>query len=289
MQVAKQPTQSLKIYKAGVDILEIEKTCELKKLDFFNSVYAIEKIKDRKDKPGFAELLGQVLVKISVLAGIKNEIDDFTKQDISKMIFNAFNELSLEEIYKAFELERYGLYEDKTDHFQLFDANYISEILKKYKKWKIKEKQLLNFQAPKIEMENKEIEKESIKNEFLKQIFDDLKTNGYSSNIWLCWEKDLATKELTEFAKKVNATVTNSEKKEMYAREQQLYLQEINAENKSRRTHSTKWTVENATKQIKKGQKINSVVNRCRCLIGSKYLKDYLTDFEEFKKQIDEN
>lgn len=87
------------------------------------------------------------MVKISVLAGIKNEIDDLTKQDISKMIVSAYAELAIEEIYKAFELERYGVYEEKTEHFQMFDSNYISTVLKKYKNWKINEKKILNFQV----------------------------------------------------------------------------------------------------------------------------------------------
>jgi hypothetical protein len=46
----------------------------------------------------------------------------------------------------------------------------------------------------------------------LRKIFDELNLKGYSSSIWLCWEKDMKTKELTEFAKRVNATVTNAEK-----------------------------------------------------------------------------
>ena len=74
----------------------------------------------------------------------------------------------------------------------------------------------------------------------------------------------------------------------MYAIEQDLYLQNIKLEAQTSRMQSAKWVVENATKQIKNNQKINTVINRCRCLIGSKYLKDYLTDFEEFKKQIDD-
>ncbi len=148
MQVASQQKPSLKIYRAGNDIFEIETICELKKLDFFDAVYSIQKIRDRKYQGNWKDILGSVLVKISVFAGIKNEIDSFTKQDISKMITTTYSDLALEEIYKAFELERYGVYEAKTEHFQMFDSNYISEILKKYKKWKLTEKNKLNFEVP---------------------------------------------------------------------------------------------------------------------------------------------
>ena len=120
------------------------------------------KIKEISKEPRFNDLLGAMFTKISVLAGIKGEIDQFTKQDISKMILSTFKELSLEELHKAFELERYGVYDDKTDHFQLFDANYISQILKKYKKWKAKERLELNISQPVLEIKISEVEKSEL-------------------------------------------------------------------------------------------------------------------------------
>ena len=138
MQVANQQKQSLITSRGGNDISEIETICELSKVKFFDVVYSVEKIKDRKYQPNFKMLLGAVLTKISILAGIKNEIDQFTKQDLIKMLTTSFGEISVEEIYKAFELERYGNYETRTEHFQQFNAEYISEVLKKYKVWKVR-------------------------------------------------------------------------------------------------------------------------------------------------------
>lgn len=51
------------------------------------------------------------------------------------MIQTMFKSLSLEEIDYAFKLERYGVYEYKTEHYQLFNAEYVSTVLNKYKKW----------------------------------------------------------------------------------------------------------------------------------------------------------
>ena len=99
---------------------------------FFDIVYNSEKIKDLKDDQYFSGHLGIILLKICALSGIKSVIDDFTKKDIINMIFTRFKHFSTADIWKAFELERYGAYESKTDHFQLFDTNYISEVLKKY-------------------------------------------------------------------------------------------------------------------------------------------------------------
>jgi hypothetical protein len=46
------------------------------------------------------------------------------------MILSACADLTIEEIYKAFELERYGSYELKTDHYGLFNAEYVAAVIK---------------------------------------------------------------------------------------------------------------------------------------------------------------
>lgn len=151
-----------KIYKGGQTIEEIESNCNVAKNEFLKKTYEIQSIRDRKNEDGFDSLLAFCLVKINALGGFKGEIDDFAKQDIRKMILSQFSELSIEEIYKAFELERYSAYDIKTEHFQLFDANYISTILKKYKNWKIDQKRIFNISAPKLENEISEQQKEQI-------------------------------------------------------------------------------------------------------------------------------
>lgn len=79
--------------------------------------------------------------------GIKNEISDFSKRDIKEMILMRFKHLSLDEVAYALKLERYGLLGDKTDHFQLFNADYVSRILEKYVVYKREVKRLHNISA----------------------------------------------------------------------------------------------------------------------------------------------
>jgi len=67
--------------------------------------------------------MGIILTKIAVLSGIKNPIDNFTKQDLLRLIVRRYKHLSPSEIYKAFENERYGINQPKTEHYQLFDSN----------------------------------------------------------------------------------------------------------------------------------------------------------------------
>lgn len=121
-----------------------------------------------------------MLTKITVLAGIKNKIDDLNKQDISKMILRRFKTLSLTEIYFAFEKERYSEYDKKTDHFQLFNADYVSQVLNKYKNWKRETKITHNISAPKLMESNPISEKESdsIVEKGVQRMYDDFKKNG---------------------------------------------------------------------------------------------------------------
>lgn len=88
----------------------------------------------------FYSVLGIMLTKIANLTGLKNKIENINKQDIVKLILTVYKHLSLDEIYYAFEMERYSLYESKTSHFQLFNAEYVAKILKKYTTWKRKTK-----------------------------------------------------------------------------------------------------------------------------------------------------
>ncbi len=84
----------------------------------------------------FGRTIELMFTKISVLAGLKGVISEADKQDIASIVLSCFKELSLEDIYKAFQLERSLSYPTQTDHYSLFNAVYVSTILKKFKKWK---------------------------------------------------------------------------------------------------------------------------------------------------------
>ena len=87
--------------------------------------------------------LGMIFVKVANLAGLKDPISDINKQDIRDMVISRYQNLSLEEIDYAFKMERYGALGEKTQHFQLFNADYVSTVLNKYKAW-LKEMRVAN-------------------------------------------------------------------------------------------------------------------------------------------------
>lgn len=94
----------------------------------------LEKIRNL-DKTTVSQGLSMLFTRIANLSGIKDPISQFNKTDIAEMILMRFKGLSLEEIDYAFKLERYGVYSSKTKHYQLFDADYVSTVLEKYKQW----------------------------------------------------------------------------------------------------------------------------------------------------------
>lgn len=147
----------------ALDRLEkIESECNLTPIAFLKNNFKNVKIRQRKNEPNFRTLLSVCWSKISLLAGIKTNIDGLNAEDISRMIFSNYSDFSIEEIYKAFELERYGAYEEKTNHFQLFNAEYISAVLKKYRIWKKQKMMEQNINAAtstKTELTDSEKEK----------------------------------------------------------------------------------------------------------------------------------
>lgn len=72
----------------------------------------------------------------SYACGIKEQIHEVIEDDLIECILSHFKSLSIDELYYAFKLERYGVYDLKTDHYQSFNAIYVSTVLKKYIEYK---------------------------------------------------------------------------------------------------------------------------------------------------------
>lgn len=159
---------------------EIEEKCALNSIAFLKANTANLKIRERKNEPNFKILLAICWTKISALAGIKKAVDSFVVEDITKMIYNYFSELTIEEIYKAFEFERYNVYTAKTEHFQEFDANYISTVLKKYKNWKYATQIQHNIATTSKQVNEliSDDEKKYIMENAVNRLFSEFKQNG---------------------------------------------------------------------------------------------------------------
>lgn len=168
--LAQQESRSLEV------IATIEDNCNVSPVQFLKNNLRNKKIKERVTEPDIKVLIGLMIVKIGTLSGMKNQIDFLIAQDILKMIFSVYKELTIEEIYKAFELERYGAYDEKTDHFQLIDADYVAKILKKYKVWKQKIRTHHNINSDTLQIEAMtESQKDEIVESGVNRFFEEYK------------------------------------------------------------------------------------------------------------------
>lgn len=164
--------------RASEALAVVEKKSEGAPVAFLRANYANTKIRERSKDIDFKMMLSITLTKICGYAGIKAEVSDFDAGDIARMILSAYNDLTLEEIYKAFELERYGVYEDKTEHYQLFNAEYVGAVLKKYKTWRQNAKIQHNISPPQQLPESTDSDKEEIIKKGIVRVFEEYKSTG---------------------------------------------------------------------------------------------------------------
>jgi hypothetical protein len=141
---------------------EVSNIISLPTKSFLQSSYDFKKISVIKNEPNFVMLIAGWCTQTATLMQVKNPIDYFIKQDIINMLTGYWSILSFEELIKAFELERFGAYKEKTEHYQLFDCNYISQVLKKYQQWKRDNKTELKIEPINEVKEITEIEKKQI-------------------------------------------------------------------------------------------------------------------------------
>jgi len=106
----------------------------------------VEKLRDfaplrEQPEPVARMAIGLIVTQHAALIGIKGTIDAMNKEDISNLICSRFAHLALEELHKAFQLERYGELGEATAHYNLINAPYIAQVLTKYVTWLRKTRQ----------------------------------------------------------------------------------------------------------------------------------------------------
>ncbi|AVR46772.1 hypothetical protein C7S20_16720 [Christiangramia fulva] len=150
-----------------------KKTHEYTKIKDFN-------LKDQNDKKYFQHGLSVIFTKASNMVGIKDPISPNNKQDILELILSRFGGLSLEEIDYAFKIDRYGTHGEPTPHFQLFNAQYVSTILIKYKVWlrNIRGNNNLPISKPIEKKSMSEVEKALLVLNGIIECFEEFKISG---------------------------------------------------------------------------------------------------------------
>jgi hypothetical protein len=118
---------------------------DLTEVAFLKDAKSQIRIMDVQDKVQLKNAFIATLTITHNLSGIKEPLTNELKADIKEMVLMRFRYLSLDEICYAFKLERYGAHEKRTEHYQLFNAAYVADVLNKYKSWKQKKTLLHNL------------------------------------------------------------------------------------------------------------------------------------------------
>lgn len=202
-------------------------------------------------------ILGLLFTKVFNLSGFKGRIDEIHKADIMQLMFERYGHLSLEEIDYAFRHDRYS--GAPIEHFQLFNAEYVAKVLKRYADFvmQVKNENHLKLQEPAVEKTVSDEEKKEIREQFLQMVFGELVKDGFSDSAWILYE-DIKPKLAI--------------RKEVLIR-----LFEIQKKKLRKQKRTDRFNVSAVT---------GSVENRCRSIVASNYLKNYLTDFETFKSAV---
>lgn len=223
-------------------------------------------------KEDIGPMLGFIFQNITLLLGIKEPIQEINKLDIKKMIVAHYGNLSMEEIVYAFELERYGKLLPKSEHYQLVNAEYVADVLGKYKKWLSKTRfdHNLPISKPKEQKQSiSETEKQKILISGSLRCFEEFKELGYVA---------VGNKHIYEFLfddLKIHQFSTKEKNASMSIALRRLKEQAKSPDSEKRRL------VQLALANPKKSEQIKNIAKRLLLenyfnSLGNKHLKDIL-------------
>lgn len=254
----------------------------LNSVSFLKKNYEFKKLSQRKTEPNITTLLSVTWLKICMLSGLKENQTQEIWQDITNLIFNYHSDLTLEEIWKAFELERFCEYPEKTNHFQFFNSEYVASILKKYRIWKQNTKIQHNISPPATQNNLPEIT-ESKKTEILHngilRVFNEFKeTNNISEPCSHLFD-ELLLKGVIRPAND-EKTIKYYESKQKEASE--IVLKEIEEETKTATSITRKKLLE-TLENIKSNNNNARVIAKTKKIVLQEYFKMFIEKNKDIK------
>ena len=203
------------------------------------------------------------ILKDIALKGIKDDNlpNEIITDDIQKMIITKYSVLTPLEIELALQMERYGEFEEKTEHFQFYGTEYIAEILKKYTNWKKIKAVDLNLSRYKESLKPNEVSIDEINKKYLEKILSEIKKGIDYRNIEAYLLYDEIPKEsrpTKEYAEKI----FNDEKSKL-----------IKEHEFKKTIQKSNLAVRNLTELFNKNFK-QMLITRCRNIITCEYLAE---------------
>ncbi|WP_133509814.1 hypothetical protein [Flavobacterium chryseum] len=241
------------------------------------------KVKNIESKKDINGLLNFLITILNIKVSSEEEKLQLDKQMvlIFDLIKTKFGSLTVPEIREAFKMYIAKEFPD-LKVFRILDCVVVADVLNAFKEFRNDSLRTYDFKKQNLLLESNQMtqdEKDKNHEQLLRNVFDDLKSTGLSLDAWLLYD-GLDKKSLIK--------ISNAQKKEMYAKQAQIYLTETVQETTQRYFHSAKTVIEDIRNKIEKGKIIGSVANKCKSIVVSNFLKNYLNDFEEFRKIIDD-
>ena len=249
----------------------------LSEISFVRNINNQIRISESKHNYDFSETLGSILVKVLNHLGIKQALHQVEKNDIKELILLRFKHLTLDEIDYAFKLERFGVFETKTEHFQLFNSEYVSTVLKKYENWKALIRKQHNISTLKLAETNDmtEQEKQFQIIEGCDRLFREYKFNKTISGVYVHIYDHLFKKGLLPTDKLYKDLI--------YAKAQVLAISE--AKEIARENGETKKTVDRVIKEIE--DKVNlTPVSIAKRLVLEEYFDELIKNNENLINKL---
>lgn len=196
---------------------------------------------------------------------------------VMDFIKSKFGNLTIPEIKEAFKM--YVAREfPEIKVFRILDCVSVGEVLDAYKSFRNeslrvysqKKTALLNT-PKKVTQEDKEI----IRENYLRTLFEELKTSQYSADAWILFDEMEASGLLS---------ISNYDKELQYKIEEKRYMEELqSALLKNPNSTVLKSDIKSANESMKNKKRLSIVKNRCRSRAVSDYLSRFTDDFENFK------
>lgn len=131
-------------------------------VEFMRDTGSQIRIRDINDSYSLKKEVAHFIAEQAAHVNMKDPVSNLVKREIAEMISSRFKNLSFDEMYYAFKLERYGVYEEKTEHYGRISVDYVSAVMNKYVEYKQKIKRDYNIStqkslpAPSISEEEKQ-------------------------------------------------------------------------------------------------------------------------------------
>jgi len=155
----------------------VEDNAKWSPLELLKQTYEFPIIKDCR-KNDVLNAVESYVSADATMRGVKDENmpkDDFLN-DIGDMIYMRFWMISVQEIQIALKMNRYGMFEQKSEHYQLVNSELIAEILCKYCKWKHKKAIEHNLsRKPASHQIEYKIDEEKIEQEYRETILNEIR------------------------------------------------------------------------------------------------------------------